>query len=71
MNDFIAPTLLIMAVSYVTASMFMDVLPMAVDTVIMCYITDIKQNGGTAKFATPEIAEFIDNYGGLTRDYKP
>ena len=71
MNDFIAPTILNMAIAYITASMYMDVLPMAVDTVFMCYITDIEQNNGAAIFATPEIAEFIDNYCGLTEHYKP
>ena len=71
MTDFIAPTVLIMAIAYMTASMFMDVLPMAVDTVIMCYITDIEQNDGTAIFATPEMTDFIEKYGGLTEDYKP
>ena len=71
MNDFIAPTILIMAIAYMTSSMFMDVLPMAVDTVIMCYITDIEQNNGTAKYSDPVITEFIENYGGLTDVYIP
>ena len=71
MNDFIAPIILIMTISYVTASMFIDVLPMAADTVIMCYITDIEQNNGTAKFADPKMTTFIDDYCGLTKDYKP
>ena len=71
MYDFIAPTMLIMVVAYVTAGMFADVIPMAVDTLIMCYITDIEQNDGTAIYADPEITEFIEKYGGLTKDYKP
>ena len=71
MNDFIAPTILIMATAYMIASMFMDVLHMAVDTVIMCYITDIEQNNGIAKYADPEITAFIEKFGSLTEGYKP
>ena len=43
MTDFIAPTVLIMCIAFITATMFMDVFHMAVDTVIMCYITDEEQ----------------------------
>ena len=71
MNDFIAPTMLIMVIAYTTASMFIDVLPMTVDTLIMCYITDIEQNDGTAIFADPEMTSFIEKFGGLTKDHKP
>ena len=71
MNDFIAPTILIMATAYMIASMFMDVYPMAVNTVIMCYITDIEQNNGTAKYSDPEITAFIEKFGAPTEDCKP
>ena len=69
MTDFIAPTVLIMAIAYMTASMFMDVFHMAVDTVIMCYITDIEQNDGKAIFADPDMTAFIEKNGKLTADH--
>lgn len=70
MADFIAPTVLIMAIAYMTATMFMDVFHMAVDTVIMCYITDEEQNDGRAVFCDPEIAKFVSANGKLTADHK-
>lgn len=70
MADFIAPTVLIMAIAYMTATMFMDVFHMAVDTVIMCYITDEEQNDGRAVFADPEITKFVSANGKLTADHK-
>ena len=70
MADFIAPTVLIMAIAYMTASMFMDVFHMAVDTVIMCYITDEEQNDGRAVFADPEITKFVSANGKLTAEHK-
>ena len=43
---------------------------MAVDTVIMCYITDIEQNDGKAIFADPDMTAFIEKNGKLTADHK-
>ena len=71
MNDLIAPTLLIMVTAHMIVSMFMDVLPMAVNTVIMCYITDTEQNNGTAKYSDPEITAFIEKFGAPTEHCKP
>lgn len=70
MADFIAPTVLIMAIAYMTATMFMDVFHMAVDTVIMCYITDEEQNNGRAVFADSELSDFIHHNGKLTADHR-
>ena len=50
--------------------MFMDVFHMAVDTVIMCYITDEEQNGGKAVFADSDLSDFIHKNGKLTADHK-
>ena len=70
MTDFIAPTVLIMCIAFITATMFMDVFHMAVDTVIMCYITDEEQNGGKAVFADSDLSDFIHKNGKLTADHK-
>ena len=40
MYDSIATTSLVMIIAWLTASMFMEVFHMAIDTVLMCYITD-------------------------------
>ena len=69
-TDFIAPTVLIMAIAYMTSTMFMDVFHMAVDTVIMCYITDEEQNNGRAVYAEPELSDFIHKNGKLSDDHK-
>lgn len=70
MTDFIAPTVLIMGIAFMTATMFMDVFHMAVDTVIMCYITDEEQNDGRAIYADADLADFIHKNGKLNQDHK-
>ena len=70
MTDFIAPTVLIMCIAFMTATMFMDVFHMAVDTVIMCYITDEEQNSGKAVFADTDLSAFIEKNGKLTANHK-
>ena len=59
-----------MAIAYMTSTMFMDVFHMAVDTVIMCYITDEEQNNGRAVYAEPELSDFIHKNGKLSDDHK-
>lgn len=59
-----------MCIAFMTATMFMDVFHMAVDTVIMCYITDEEQNSGKAVFADTDLSAFIEKNGKLTADHK-
>jgi hypothetical protein len=69
LTDFIAPTVLIMAIAYITASLFMDVFHMAVDTAIMCFITDEEQNG-KAVYSDPAMADFLHDNGRLDPSHK-
>jgi Plasma-membrane choline transporter len=70
MYDYIACTFLVMIVSYMTASIFMEVFHMTVDTIIMCYITDSEQNGGVPICADQSLAAFLAQHGALTADHK-
>lgn len=59
-----------MLLAYMTASMFMDVFHAAVDTIIMCYITDAEQNNGVPQHADQSLALFLSQHGTLTADHK-
>ena len=46
LHDFVGPTILVMIISWMTATMFFDVLQMAIDTILICYISDEEANNG-------------------------
>jgi hypothetical protein len=71
MYDSIATTTLVMIVAWLTASMFMEVFHMAIDTVLMCYITDSEQNDGVPQHAAQDLQSFLATYGQLREDHKP
>ena len=71
MYDSIATTALVMIVAWLTASMFMEVFHMAIDTVLMCYITDSEQNEGVPQHAAQDLHSFLATYGQLREDHKP
>jgi Plasma-membrane choline transporter len=70
MYDYIACTFLVMLLAYATASMFMEVFHSAVDTIIMCYITDCEQNSGAPQHADQKLVAFLGQHGALTADHK-
>ena len=59
LHDFVGPTILVMIISWMTATMFFDVLQMAIDTILICYISDEEANGGTAIFAGAKMSDFV------------
>lgn len=65
MHDLIGPTVLVLAVSWMTVTMFTDVFHMCIDTVLMCYITDMEDNNGTAIYADSSLQEFLRKHGKL------
>jgi hypothetical protein len=70
MNDHVAPTVLVMILAWMTASLFAEVFLTAADTVLMCYITDAEQHGGQPQYATQDVADFLAEFGALTADHK-
>ena len=63
--DVVAPTVVAAIVSWMTASMFMDVLHMAVDTVLHCFIADEEHNHGVAVYASDDMKGFVDDNGKM------
>ena len=66
LHDFVAPTILVMIISWMTASMFFDVLQMAFDSLLMCYVSDDEANNGEPIFAAPKMRDFVKEKGGLS-----
>ena len=48
-----------------TATMFMDVLDMAISTIFQCFIADETSNGGVPAFAGDELKGFVDTHGAM------
>lgn len=67
-SGLIAPTMLVLLLSLIVVTMFMDVFHMCIDTVIMCYITDEECNDGKPAFATVETQQFITDHGVSKKD---
>lgn len=61
----VGPTILVAIISFMTASMFMDVLHMSIDTIFHCFISDESSNGGVAVFAGDDMKGFVDENGKL------
>ena len=65
MHSLVAPTVLIMILAYIVASVVMDVLHTTVDTVILCYIHDSEANQGRAVYAHQSMAAFLQEHGPI------
>lgn len=63
LNDLMAPVILVMIIGYITATIFMDIYQMVVDTMIICYLTDCEQNDGQPKFSPEKLSTFIEEEG--------
>ena len=68
--DLVAPTVLVMIISWMTASMFADVYSITMDTILMCYITDEEQNEGKPKFASDTMSAFVAEHGTMSVESK-
>ncbi len=64
LSDLVAPTIFVMIIAWLTASMFTDVYDTSMDTILMCFITDEESNG-SPKFAPKEMADLVDKHGKL------
>jgi len=63
--DIVGPTIFVAILSWITATMFMDVLHMGVDTILHCFISDEEHNNGVPVFASDEMKGFVDNHGKM------
>ena len=68
MYDLIAPTVLVMIISYITASMFMEVFAMIIDAMIVCYCTDCEQNEGKPLYASEQLSTFLKENGKIEKN---
>jgi len=68
LHDFVAPTILVAIIAWMTATMFMDVMQMAVDTILICYISDEESNGGKAVYADSKMSDFVTAHGEIKPD---
>ena len=56
-----------MIISWMTASMFSDVFHTCIDTIIMCYLTDLEDNGEPV-YADDKLKAFIEKHGKLSEE---
>lgn len=63
--DPVGPTVMVMVISWMTASMFMDVLHMSIDTIFYCFLHDETANGGVAAFAGDDLGSFVNDHGKM------
>jgi choline transporter-like protein 2/4/5 len=63
--DLVAPTMFVAIMAWMTATMFMDVLHMGVDTILHCFISDEEHNNGVAVFATDNMKDMVDTHGKM------
>merc|ERR1711908_257775 len=63
LNSPIGPVVMIMILSWFTASMFMNIFGMAISTILQCFIADEEMFDSGTRFATSELASFIDSNG--------
>ena len=57
--------MLIAVLSWLTATMFMDVYYMCLDTILMCYIADEEAHEGNPKYVDRDFKEFIEEHGKI------
>jgi hypothetical protein len=63
------PTMIVAIIAWMTATMFMDVLAMAIDTIFQCFISDESSNNGVAAFAGDDMKEFVDRHGKMDHEH--
>ncbi len=63
--DIVGPTVFVAILSWTTATMFMDVLHMSVDTILHCFISDEEHNNGIPVFASDDMKGFVDANGKM------
>jgi hypothetical protein len=63
--DIVGPTIFVAILSWTTATMFMDVLHMSVDTILHCFISDEEHNNGIPVFASDDMKGFVDAHGKM------
>jgi hypothetical protein len=63
LRDLVAPTVLVMIIAYITASVFLDVFHTAIDTVIICFIHDSEAHQGRPMYADQSMSQFIEEHG--------
>merc|ERR1711908_137345 len=63
LNSPIGPVVMIMILSYFTASMFMNIFGMGIATILQCFIADEEMFDASSRFAESELADFIDTNG--------
>lgn len=61
----VGPTIMVAIISWMTATMFMDVLHMSIDTIFQCFISDEASNNGIAAFAGDDMKSFVDEHGKM------
>ena len=63
--DVVGPTVMVLIISWMTATMFFDVLATSIDTIFHCFIADESSNNGVAVFAADDVKGFVDTHGKL------
>ena len=63
--DIVGPTIFVAILSWTTATMFMDVVHMGVDTILHCFISDEEHNDGVAVFASDDMKGFVEDNGHM------
>jgi len=63
--DPVGPTVMVAILSWMTATMFMEVLHMSIDTIFHCFIADETSNGGVPAFAGDDVKAFVDTHGKM------
>jgi choline transporter-like protein 2/4/5 len=58
-----APVTMVMILSWFVASMFMNIFGMAISTILQCFVADEEMFDSGTRFATSELASFIDSNG--------
>lgn len=63
LHSLIAPTVLIVFLAWYTAGMFCEVWSMAIDTILVCFITDEEVFEPGERYADGDLRSFIDTHG--------
>jgi len=72
LHDLVAPTFLVLVISWMTVTMFTDVFQCTIDTIIQCYLTDLENNDGVkAVYADTNMKDFLDKHGKLNKNQIP
>jgi choline transporter-like protein 2/4/5 len=66
--DPVGPLVLTALIAWMTATMFMDVLNMAIDTIFQCFISDEVSNNGVAAFGGDSLKSFVDENGKMEKE---